>query len=77
MGLDHVDFQGLVSLVSSFTLFLPPLKRATLSSEGRDSMEISCVGLSVPRSLTLYSMSVYMSQYLFSSVAGGNISDDG
>lgn len=37
-------------------IFLPPLLQSSLRPEVRDLIEISALGLSVPRSLTLYLM---------------------
>lgn len=50
----------------AFRIFLGPLSLVSLSSEERDSMEASHLGLSSLRSL-----------YLFPSGSGGSFSDDG
>ena len=75
--LDPVDFQDLVLyplwLLHSFCLLL---FGSSLNPEGRDLMEIPCLGLSVPRSLTLYITSAYWYLYLFSSSAGWSLLDD-
>lgn len=65
-------------LFSSFLLvhkvFVSPFPRGSLSWEGRDLMETSHLGLSVPRSLS-HSVSGYESLHLFPSPAEGSIVD--
>lgn len=54
MCVGPVDLEGLVCLVSSVPsgyLFLPPLLQGFPTPEGRDLMEMSCLGLSVLRSV--------------------------
>jgi hypothetical protein len=60
MSFTQVAFEGLVFLacpsplaLTYNILFLPPLLPGSLSPEERDLMEISHLGLSIPRSLTL------------------------
>lgn len=55
--------------------FLPSLPQGFLSSEGRNLMKTSHLGLSVLRSLTLSIMSGCRSMYLFPSAAGRSFSD--
>jgi hypothetical protein len=56
---------------------LSPLLQSFLNPEGSDLMETSHLGLTVPRSLTLWSLPSCGSLYLFPSAAGGGFSDDG
>jgi hypothetical protein len=59
----------------ALTLFLFLLPWGSLNPEGKDLMETSCLGLRVPRSLTLSIMSGCGSLHLFCE--GGGFSDDG
>lgn len=81
MSFAHVDVEGLVFLISSFSLililFLPPPLWDSLSYKGRDLMETSKLWLNVPRFLILFVMSCYESLYLFPFARGGGFSDDG
>ena len=75
VGLLHL--KGLIFLVSSISFVsysLFHLLQCFLSSVGRDLMETSHLGLSVPRSLTLCMLSGYCSLYLFLSAAWGEAS---
>lgn len=49
----------------ALTLLLPPLLQGSLNAEGMDLMVASHLGLSVPRSLTLYSVCLWVS-YVYS-----------
>ena len=81
MSMGRVDLEGLVFLVSSICSGLHPFSASSsyvsLSSKGRDLMVTSHVGLSIPMSLDLSIMSSCGSPYLFLSVAGGSLSEDG
>ena len=55
------------------TLFLPPLLLGSLNPEGRDLVEKSHLGLSVPRSIILSGCGPL---YLFSSAAEGSLMMD-
>lgn len=62
--------------IPSCSYTLSPFLQGSLSLEERDLMETSCLGPSVPRSLTLCIMSDCGSLYLSTSVAGVSFSDD-
>ena len=80
---DYADLEALVFLVcsipsGSYIYFFCTLSEGSLRPRGRDSMEISHLGLRVQWSLTLcIIMSNSGSLYLFKSVAGGIFSVDG
>lgn len=65
----------LMSSLLALTAFPLPLPLDFLSPEERDLLEISQLGLSVPRSLTFYTMS--NCGYLFPPAAEESFSDDG
>lgn len=56
--------------------WIPSFLQSSLIPKGRDLMETSLLGIRAPRSLTLYILSGYGSQYLFFAV-GGSFSDNG
>lgn len=70
-------FSWFISFPLALTLFLSPLPWGSLSSARSDLMQISHLGLSVPRSLTLFIMSDSESLCLFQFAAGGSFSDHG
>lgn len=73
-----VVFRSVSSIHSgSYILFLPELVQNSFRTKGRDFMETTVLGLSVPGSLTSCVLSVYGSLYLFPPHAGGSYSDDG
>ena len=58
--------------------FIPPLTWGSLSCKGKNLMEKSYLGLSVPMCLSLSVQNAWLSSLcLFPSAAGGSISDDG
>lgn len=57
---------------SVFSIILPPPLHSSLSLRGRDWMEISHMGQSVSRSLTLYTLPSCGSLYVFIVIAGEN-----
>jgi hypothetical protein len=81
MCISPANLEGLTSLFPLFslalTLFLPPFLQESLGPEGKDLMEISCLGLAVSRSLTLCILPAYGFLYLFPSAAGGSFPADG
>lgn len=58
------------------SMFLPPLPEFP-KPKGRDLMETFLSGLSILKSLTLYTLSSSGSPYLFPSTEGGSFSDEG
>ena len=48
------------SVPSAFTVFLLPPRQGSLSPEGKDLMEASCLGLSLPKSLSLCTLSSWI-----------------
>ena len=80
MCINPVDLEDLDSLVSSSHLplafFLPSLVHGYLVHEERDLMETSHLSLNMLRSLIHCIMTDCGFLYLFSSVAGGSVSDN-
>jgi hypothetical protein len=72
----HVYLEGLVFFlvppsILDPILFLPLLMQGSLSSEGRDLIETSHLGLNIPKGVSCCG-----SLYLFPFPAGGCFSDD-
>lgn len=61
----------------ALTFFMPPVLQGSLSPEERHLMEECHLVLSIPRSLTLCTVSTCESQNLFPSTTGAGFSDEG
>jgi hypothetical protein len=70
-------FLGVFYSLLILTISLPPLPQSFLGPQGRDLLVTSHLGLSLPRSIILFTVSGCGPLYLFLSMAGGNFSDYG
>lgn len=69
----RLHFLGVFQSHWLLIFFLPPFLKSSLSPEGRGLMKRSHLGMNAPRSFIPSTLSLY----LFPSIAGGGVSDDG
>lgn len=72
---DSLSFEP--SIPYAFAVFLPPLLHRSLNPEGKGLMEIFDLGMSVPKSLTVFTLPSCGCLCYHPSAAGGNFSNDG